>query len=252
MEFRKIFDTIPNEFDRYRPRYSDELFAALIKHAQIDESKSVLEIGPGTGQATDPILNTGCNYNAIELGENLTLKMKDKYGKYPNFNIVNDDFITHDFDIQKFDMIYSAATIQWIPEDIAFSKTYGLLKPNGVLAMLVTRSDYKKSNEVLYNKIQEVYSSYFKPETPYTHGSFIYSNAVSYGYVNFEQREFYGKREFTADEYIAFSKTHCNHLVIPEPYKTDFFNGLKTAVLEEGDKIVFDDTYVLMTASKKE
>ena len=54
MEFRRIFDTIPEQFDRYRPRYSAELFSALIDYARIGPGKSVLELGPGTGQATDP------------------------------------------------------------------------------------------------------------------------------------------------------------------------------------------------------
>ena len=83
MEFRKVFDTIPEQFDKYRPRYSAELFADLIEYAEIGPGKSVLELGPGTGQATDPILNTGCNYNAIELGENLFEMMKRKYGQCP-------------------------------------------------------------------------------------------------------------------------------------------------------------------------
>ena len=80
----------------------------------------------GTGQATEPILNTGCDYHAIELGEHLADMMKSKYGKRVNFDIVNADFIIHDFGNQRFDMIYSAATIQWIPEDIAFQKTFDL------------------------------------------------------------------------------------------------------------------------------
>ena len=153
MELRKVFDTIPEQFDKYRPRYSADLFADLIEYAQIGPGKSVLELGPGTGQATDPILNTGCDYNAIELGENLFEMMKRKYGQYPNFRIVNDDFITHDFGNQTFDMIYSAATIQWIPEKIAFSKTFDLLKPGGTLAMMLTRGDYKTPNEELFEKL---------------------------------------------------------------------------------------------------
>ena len=56
MEFRKIFDTIPEQFDRYRPRYCPALFEYLIHDAGIGPGKRVLEIGPGTGQATDPIL----------------------------------------------------------------------------------------------------------------------------------------------------------------------------------------------------
>ena len=137
MEFRKIFDTIPEQFDKFRPRYSQELFDSLIDYAKIGPGKKVLEIGPGTGQATEPILNTGCDYNAIELGEHLYAKMKEKYGARQNFHIMNDDFITHDFSDmlgagQKFDLIYSAATIQWIPEDIAFPKTFDLLAPGGI------------------------------------------------------------------------------------------------------------------------
>nr|MCR4940830.1 methyltransferase domain-containing protein [Treponemataceae bacterium] len=180
MEYRKVFDTIPELFDKYRPKYSQELFANLIDYAKIGTGKKVLELGPGTGQATDPILNTGCEYHAIELGQHLYEKMKEKYGNRNNFNIVNDDFITHDFsdmigpsegaeknDGQKFDMIYSAATIQWIPEEVAFSKTFSLLKSGGVLAMLLTSGDYKSTNPALYEEIQKIYDKYFKPEKLY-------------------------------------------------------------------------------------
>lgn len=67
MDFRKTFDRIPEEFDRYRPRYCEELFEKLCAVCALDAGKSVLEIGPGTGQATEPILRTGCNYTAIRL-----------------------------------------------------------------------------------------------------------------------------------------------------------------------------------------
>ncbi|MBO4747424.1 MAG: methyltransferase domain-containing protein [Clostridiales bacterium] len=252
MEFRKIFDTIPDQFDKYRPRYSQELFDKLIDYAKIGPGKEVLELGPGTGQASEPIIKTGCDYHAIELGEHLYAKMKEKYADLPNFSIVNDDFITYDFGDQKFDMIYSAATIQWIPEEIAYSKTFDLLKPGGVLAMMFTRGDYKESNEALYDKIQKVYEDYFKPETKYAQGGFGYKNAPAYGFTEVETYNFYGTRELTADDYVEYSRTHCDHLVIPEPYNTQFFDGLRNAVLEEGNKIIFKDTYVLYLTRKPE
>ena len=249
MEFRKVFDTIPEQFDRYRPRYSAELFASLIDYAGIGPDKTVLELGPGTGQATEPILDTGCDYHAIELGEHLYAKMKEKYGDRQNFHIVNDDFITHDFGGQKFDMIYSAATIQWIPEDVAFGKTFELLKPGGVLAMMLTSSDYRSSNEALYEKIQKVYAEYYKPETAYPHRGFRYTSAPESGYTEVERREFAGERVMDADTYVAFSGTHCDHINIPEPYRTKFFTGLHDAVAEVG-KVVFKDTYVLYLTRK--
>ena len=250
MEFRKVFDTIPEQFDRYRPRYSPALFSDLIAYAGIGPGKSVLELGPGTGQATDPILDTGCDYHAIELGGRLTEMMRKKYGRRPNFSIVNDDFIPHDFGSRTFDLIYSAAAIQWIPEEIAFSKTFSLLRPGGALAMMLTRSDYRTPNEKLYQQIQQVYAQYFKPETPYPHGSFQYANAVNYGYADFEKREYQGRRVFTADEYVGFCGTHCDHIVIPEPDKSRFFDGLRSAVLDAGNRIEFLDTFVLYLAKK--
>ena len=250
MEFRKIFDTIPEQFDRYRPRYSRELFDHLIAYARLGPDKTVLEIGPGTGQATDPILETGCDYHAVELGEQLCAKIREKYGRFPNFHIVNGDFITWDFEQQRFDLIYSAATIQWIPEEIAFSKTFALLKPGGVLAMMLTKSDYRTPNEELYAKIQKLYERYFKPEIPYTHGSFRYDRAPQYGYTDFERHDFRGRREMSADEYVSFCGTHCDHLVLPEPYKTPFFEGLRNTVEENGGKVVFEDTYILYLTRK--
>lgn len=161
MDFRKTFDKIPETFDKYRPRYCDELFREIITVSELNSIKDVLEIGPGTGQASEPFLKIGCNYMAIELGENFTEYMKTKYGSYSNFTIVNSDFETYDFGNQRFDLIYSAATIQWIPENIAFSKVYNLLRSGGILAMFMTCSDEKSRNEELYNKIQEVYKEHF-------------------------------------------------------------------------------------------
>ena len=50
MDFRKTFDTIPEEFDKWRPRYCPELFERVISYSQLGPGRSALEIGPGTGQ----------------------------------------------------------------------------------------------------------------------------------------------------------------------------------------------------------
>jgi len=34
MDFRKVFDCIPEEFDKWRPRYCDELFADVIEYSK--------------------------------------------------------------------------------------------------------------------------------------------------------------------------------------------------------------------------
>ena len=167
MDFRKTFDKIPERFDKYRPRYCKELFQELEMVCGLNFGKRVLEIGPGTGQATEPILKTGCDYTAIELGENFTALMKDKFGCYQNFHIVNADFENYSFNENIYDLVYSAATIQWIPEEIAFAKTYKMLKPGGYLAMFMTRSDETSTNPSLRTEIDKVYNKYFHVKERY-------------------------------------------------------------------------------------
>ena len=186
---------------------------------------------------------------AIELGEHLAEYTKNKFSSYNNFHIVNDDFETHDFGQQKFDLVYSAATIQWIPEEIGFPKVYNILKNGGTFAMMMTKTDFKTPNEDLYAKIQEVYSKYFYPENNYT-CSLAYSNVEKYGLVNFECRNYHKTREFNADEFVLYTGTHCDHITLKEPYRTNFFEGIRTAILEAGNKITLNDNIVLYLAKK--
>jgi hypothetical protein len=145
--------------------------------------------------------------------------------------------------------VYSAATIQWIPEEIGFSRSFDLLKSGGTLAMMLIKGDYKTPNEALYNKIQEVYAEFFRPEVPYTQ-KFTYHNAVNYGFVHFERREYHSEREYSADDYISYLGTHCDHIVLTEPEKSKFYTGVRAAILNAGNKIVFNDTIILYLAQK--
>lgn len=249
-DFRKVFNSIPEEFDKGRLRYCNEVFEDIIKVSKLDSNKSALEIGPGTGQATEPILKTGCSYLAVELGENLTESMKDKFNTYDNFSIVNDDFVTHDFAHDKFDLIYSAATIQWIPEEKAFPKVYDLLKEGGTLAMMFTLSDDKTFNPALYDKMEETYSKYFYPAQKYN-CHFNYENAVNFGFCDLEKREYPKIRKLNADEYITWIRTSCEHITLKEPYKSKFYDGIRNAIMSFGNEIVIKDTIILYLARKR-
>lgn len=250
MDFRKTFDQIPEQFDQWRPRYCDELYETIIKRAKIGPEKAALEIGPGTGQATEPFLKTGCQYLAIELGEHLAEFAKNKFSHYPNFHIVNDDFETHEFGAQTFDLIYSAATIQWIPEKIGFPKVYDLLNAGGTFAMFMTYSDEKSGNEALYEKIQKVYDTYFYVETKYTN-KLNYENVLNYGFIDLNYYEWKKERVLSADEYVDYlAGTQVEHITLQEPYKTNFYEGIRKAVIDAGNKITIRDTIALYLTKK--
>jgi len=264
MDLRKVFDSIPEEFDKSRTRYCDELFADVVEYSKLGSGKTALEIGPGTGQATEPILKTGCSYQAIELGDSLAVYTKNKFSTYENFQIINADFETFDFGCQQFDLIYSAAAFQWIPDEIGHPKVNRLLKNNGTFATMWTRTDEKSANELLYSRIQEVYAEHFHPdpETEYkcdlkyrnlnpAEGQLLRIKTLErYGFTDNEYRHYDKKRELSADEYVSWISTHCGHINLREPDKSKLYIGISDAVLTFGNKITLYDTIELYLSRK--
>jgi uncharacterized protein YeaO (DUF488 family) len=57
MDLRKSFDSEVANYDKWRPRYCNELFNDIIEYSKLGSQKECIEVGCGTGQATEPILN---------------------------------------------------------------------------------------------------------------------------------------------------------------------------------------------------
>jgi len=66
----------------------------------------VLEVGPGTGQATIPILKTGCAFTAIELSDVFSTMLKEQNKAYPQVTVVNANFENHPFPDNHFDLVF--------------------------------------------------------------------------------------------------------------------------------------------------
>ena len=72
----------------------DKVLNQIVNCVQI-ENKTILEIGPGTGNLTQYILNKKPKkFSVIEKDNNLVNKLKDKFFK--NLNIINDDVLNID------------------------------------------------------------------------------------------------------------------------------------------------------------
>ncbi|MCW2974924.1 MAG: methyltransferase, partial [Actinomycetia bacterium] len=66
MTLRAPFDRVAELYDRARPTYPSDL---IVDVAAL--GPRVLEIGPGTGQATRALAERGAQVTAVELGKSL-------------------------------------------------------------------------------------------------------------------------------------------------------------------------------------
>src|SRR5262245_34968873 len=70
-QLRRRFNEAPALYDRARPRYPAEVFDDLIAMTALPLGGRILEIGCGTGIATEPLAERGYQITAVELGAEL-------------------------------------------------------------------------------------------------------------------------------------------------------------------------------------
>src|SRR5579859_4951569 len=106
---RIVFNEVAELYDRIRPGYPDELFDDLFTLGDIAEHASVLEVGPGTGQATRSLLSRGCSVLGIELGEHMAAQLQGNLKSFPGLRVVNADFEHWDSAGERFDLIFASS-----------------------------------------------------------------------------------------------------------------------------------------------
>lgn len=83
----------------------------IFDYIDITENSNVVEVGSGSGQATLPILQTGCKLTAIEYGEQFSKLLLDKYKEYKNFSVITDKFENTEFENDSVDLVFSATAL---------------------------------------------------------------------------------------------------------------------------------------------
>lgn len=127
----------PEPLRSYMDKWDGQPF---IDKMQLDNTKSVLEIGVGTGRLalrTAPLCHT---FTGIDLSPKTIDRAKENLRYIPNVTLINADFITHVFP-RKFDVIYSSLTFMHIQnKQSAITKISSLLTDNGKLLLSIDKN----------------------------------------------------------------------------------------------------------------
>lgn len=254
------FDTVATTYEKLRPGYTDELYQMIFDYILIDENSFVVEIGSGGGQATTPILNTGCHLTVVEYGEHFSELLKKKFKEYKNFSVITGKFEDVDLEENQYDLVFAASAFHWVPEKIGYEKVFSVLKNGGVFARFANHPYRDKGNLELSNEIDEIYDEYYYKYHNKKRGSLTeYTEeqakeramiAEKYGFTDIQYALFYRKRVFSAKEYIELLGTYSDHIAIEENIRKAFFSKIEEAINRHGGTITIYDTMDLQLARK--
>lgn len=253
--YEYTFDTVAETYEKIRPSYPTELYNDIFNTIKINEYSAAVEIGIGGGQATLPIVKTGCKVTAVEYGKNLTELCRHKFGKYPNFSAENMKFEDFECERNSCDLVYSASAFHWIPEEIGYTKVYDMLKSGGVFARFANHPFKDKGREALWNDIQKLYAVYMPNSAAPL--EYVDENAKQradiaskYGFVDIGYKLYYRQRSFSSLEYTELLNTYSDHIVLADKIKNEFFSKVKEVIDEYGGVITIYDTIDLQLARK--
>jgi len=134
--FGRVFDEVPELYDRVRPTYPDALFADLVAITGIDERSSVLEVGCGTGQATRSLAALGCPVTAVEPGSGMVALARWWLASFPNVEVETASFERWDDRGRRFDVLVAASSWHWVDPSISWRRAQEVLRPEGWMALL--------------------------------------------------------------------------------------------------------------------
>src|SRR5260370_40455221 len=110
----RVFNEVPELYDRVRPAYPDELFADLVAITGMDRRSSVLEVGCGTGQATRSLAVLGCSVTAIEPGARMAALARQRLAALGDVGVENSTFGGGDGGGRRLGVLGAASAGHWV------------------------------------------------------------------------------------------------------------------------------------------
>ena len=162
-DLRAIFDEDADLYDRARPTYPSPLLRDLATLTDIGPGARVVEIGPGTGQATLALAEAGAYVVAVELGPSLAAGLRRKAAGLP-VEVIVGAFEEWSPPEQPFDTVAAFTAWHWLDPATRAHKVHDALRPGGALAT-VTTTHVLGGTEQFFADVQDCYVRW-DPDTP--------------------------------------------------------------------------------------
>jgi SAM-dependent methyltransferase len=132
----RLFNEVPDLYDRVRPTYPDELFTDLVAITGMDERSLVLEVGCGTGQATRSLAAIGCSVTAVEPGAGMAALARQRLATFDNVDVEDSTFEEWNDGGRRFDVLVAASAWHWVDPSIGWPRAHDVLRAGGWMALL--------------------------------------------------------------------------------------------------------------------
>ena len=225
-ELKTTFNTAAVLYEDIRPGYPEKLIQDIINLSDLEDHSRILEVGGGTGKATQPFAERGYELVCLDIGADLIAVARERLRKYPNVS-----FVQQAFEAWKpegtFDLIISATAFHWVDPKVRYLKAFQVLKSNGFLA--VFSNQHVRKDEGFFAESQSLYSKYYAPMT--TNRSTHATNFPGVEAFRSPIRRVYPwTQTYSSEQYIKLLGTYSGHIALPDENRNLLFEGITNLI----------------------
>ena len=240
------FGAIADEYDRVRPSYPAELIADL---AALHPT-AVLDVGAGTGKASELLVARGLDVLAVEADARMAAIVERK-----GIAVEVSPFQDWDARGRTFDLITAGQSWHWMPEPESAVKAFALLRHGGHLAAFWNLG---MLDERTTSALDAVYAA---TAPALTEGSKAMSEAIDEqrrhmdslrdaGFTPIELRTYPGSATYTARQWVEMIATHSNHATLPDAQRRALLLGVADAIEQLGGIVTEEQCAALILATR--
>jgi SAM-dependent methyltransferase len=223
-----VFDAVAELYDRVRPTYPPGLVddvAAL--------GPRILEIGPGTGQATRALVERGADVTAVELGRRLAAIAQRNV---PQARVVVADVATWRPDHADFDAVVAFTAFHWLDAETKYDLAASLLRPGGALAIAEVAHVRVVGGDPIWEEVQADYDAVVpSPDNrppPFVDevGDLSGELELSGLFRDVAVRRYPWDVVYSADEWIDVMRTYSPHLARDPAVNEELYRRIRARI----------------------
>lgn len=157
MQRRVGFDVDAELYAASRPTYPDDLFDTVSSYADLGPGARVLEVAPGTGQATRDLGLRGWGVTAVELGAQMAAVARRHVADLPGVSVEVSAFEDWPLPPEPFDALLCATAWHWLDPATRLAKAARALRPGGTLAVVWTHY-VAGGTTAFFDDVQQAYA----------------------------------------------------------------------------------------------
>jgi SAM-dependent methyltransferase len=242
------FGAAARVYDARRPRYPAQLIDDLL----VKGARTALDVGAGTGIASEQLLGRGVNVLAVEPDPRMAEVARDKgipieIGTFENWDPVE----------RRFDLVVFGQSFHWVNPDIALPKVHALLSTGGQLALMWNRLF---PTDPTHGDFAEIYRDYMDPRSPLfgsspngiaeTGGSTdrLIASITASGFT-VEERTYARHAHYSTEQWLDLAFTYSNHLTLAADKASELRARLAERIGPKGVSVGGDTLLILATRS---